>query len=453
MKYTTLILCLSLALASCHSKNTFCISVISNNSLLDSAYITETITGRIVKKIPLKGTNNEVSVDIDSTTIGQVHTKDGEHSYLTILRPNKNIRITINSDSTISTNNIADSLLNFLWKGNNNFIAQNSAFIFTTSKVDSVVSIFEQFGTTRKDTIEKYSDRLGGEEKELLLYQNEARLYAFLFYYGRILKKLPPQNSFFSFANNIDNNTKWAKSLPHNLLYKHEANYLTINNALDDIHSFLTYIGSQTSNKDLFAFLKANYIREIIESPSYWEHHQPLLNLELLEAINEEEKENIYYDLIQKPSKSYLASQKGEKAYDFVAERMDGTTLKLSDLKGKMVFVDTWASWCGPCIQHRPMVLELAEKYKDDPRIEILMVSVDASKEEWARFLTKKGQLDNNGDLMIINGLKTKYGNSFNIKSIPKYMLIDEFGTIIDANIKEPSLAVVERIERELKRM
>jgi thiol-disulfide isomerase/thioredoxin len=301
--------------------------------------------------------------------------------------------------------------------------------------------------------IENQSNRLTADEKELLLYQNDARINSFLFFFGRITKKLPPASSYFRFVNDINNNTKWTKSLPHNLLYKHEINYLINYDSQPNMNAFLSYIESQTSNKDLLAFLKAIYIREIIEKPFYWERHQALFDSEILKATLLKEKENPYYDLIQRSSDNYFSSQKGVVAYDFTSERIDGTKLRLSDLKGKIVFIDTWASWCGPCISERPNVLELANRFKDNPRVEILMISVDASRDDWIKYLTKMNQLGNHGDVIIENGMRTKYGDSFNVKFIPKYILIDGNGVIIDSDIPGPSKAVVDLIEKELKSM
>src|SRR5690606_25319272 len=99
---------------------------------------------------------------------------------------------------------------------------------------------------------------------------------------------------------------------------------------------------------------------EIITSPSYWKKHERHLNPQTLQKIIAEEASNKYYDLLVKSSDSFFASQKGVKAFNFEAERIDGSTVKLSDLYGKVVYIDSWASWCGPCIAHRPSVIELA---------------------------------------------------------------------------------------------
>ncbi len=67
--------------------------------------------------------------------------------------------------------------------------------------------------------------------------------------------------------------------------------------------------------------------------------------------------------------------------------------------------------------------------------------------------MERKNQLSLEGDLIIPNGMKSEYGERYNVKSIPKYILINKDGIIINSNIQEPSLAVEEMIEYELKKM
>jgi len=455
MKIKTLISTLVLGfLFSCESENAVTVKVLVNNSRIDSLYITESITEKLLLRISLDTDSDEqINGEIDFPTIGSIQTKDGKKSYLTILYPSKALNITTFNDSTISTGNPGDSLLNYLWESNNEFIAQNAGFIFTSGNPDSIVALFKNFEALRKKHIEKYSANLAPQENEALLYQNKARIHSFLFYFGRLAKDYPPNHNYFSFIKEIDNNTKWTKTLPQNVLYKHEINYLLEKDSIESNQDFLDYISSQTENEDLSDFLKATYLAEIIESPSYWPKHEKLLSSEVLKQIIDNEKSNKYHYLIDKSSNSFFSSQKGVVAYNFEAKKIDGSKIKLSDLKGKVVFIDSWASWCGPCIAHRPKILELANKYADNPKVEILRISVDADRDDWIRYLTKQDQLEIKGDLIIENGMKTQFGDRYNIKQIPKYILIDVNGIIVNSNISEPSLAVEEMIEFELSKM
>ncbi|MEL7120401.1 MAG: TlpA disulfide reductase family protein, partial [Bacteroidota bacterium] len=335
----------------------------------------------------------------------------------------------------------------------NAFISENSPFIFSTEKYDSIVVLFDTFRQERKTQILNHIDALSPDEIELLLFQNEARINSFLFFFGRINKDLAPEHEFFSFKHQIDNNIKWAKTLPNNILYKHELDYLLTYDSLTSIHDFLAYVQSQTTNEDLFDYMKVIYIRAIIENPSYWARHQKIFNTEDIEAILEQEKDSKYFSLLKQPTKDYFSTRQGVEAYNFTAERMDGSTLQLSNLEGKLVYIDNWATWCGPCVAQRPLVLEMAKRYKNDPRIEVLMVALNRERKDWVNYLTKNNQLGIKADLFIENGLYSEYANAYNIKSIPKYILISPDGLIINAHVGKPSQELYDLIDQELEKI
>jgi len=157
MKIIILLLIAGLLL-SCESKNIISININSKNTQVDSVYILESITEKILFRLPVNGKVPErMHGEIDYPTTGSIQTKDGKHSYLTILYPNKELNITIEPDSSILTNNLGDSLLNYLWMSNNEFIAQNANLIFTSNDTDLITKIFQDFETLRKLEIEKRS--------------------------------------------------------------------------------------------------------------------------------------------------------------------------------------------------------------------------------------------------------------------------------------------------------
>ncbi|MBL3654502.1 TlpA family protein disulfide reductase [Fulvivirga sediminis] len=361
--------------------------------------------------------------------------------------------IMIAEDSTIQTNHLGDSLLNYLWKSNNEYIGKNTAFIFGNYEPDTLLSFFRNIENLRRKQIENYADMLTNKEKDLLIFQNTARINSFLFYLGRIVKQYPVEHEFYSFIKDIDNNNGLAKTLYINLLYKHEITYLLKNDSIKSNQDFLDYIATETDNPDLSDFLKVKYIEGIISSPDYWPKHEKLLNTKTLKEIVQSEKSNKYFDLIKAPAESFYAAQSGVDAYNFTAERVDSTKIKLSELKGKLVFIDSWATWCGPCLMQRPRVLEMADKYKYQPNVEILRISLDDNRESWIKHLTKNEDLDKSGELYVPNAFDSDFSNNYNVKSLPKYILIDPEGKIINANLGEPSMAIEEMVDHELTKL
>ncbi|HEA19829.1 MAG TPA: TlpA family protein disulfide reductase [Pricia antarctica] len=417
------------------------------NGRTDTIYVSELITENPVAE--LYPTSLTETAPINSPRVAKIYSKGEEFSYLIILAPDKDLNINIKPDSSLTTDSTSDSLVNYLWKSNLDFIDRNSALIFRSENMDSIPLIFEDFEEKREREINKFNDEFGPRVADLLSYQNQARIYAFLFWLGRVSKELEPENSYFDFIERIPGPTEALKSLPDIYLYKYEIEYLRKHRYLEDVPSFLRFIEDSTANDDLTDFLKAVYIRNLIEIPSYWQKHEKLFNTEVLTEVLESEKGNRYHHLIEKPSSSFYASQNGKEAYAFDAIDSSGGKFDFSETNGKVVFMDVWATWCGPCIKQRPRVVEFAKKYRDNDKVRIMMVSVDSSKDKWLSFLQK--EKDNEGtDLFIEDGMHSEFGDGYNIKSIPRYILIGRDGKIIDANINEPSLATEDAIENAI---
>lgn len=417
------------------------------NVEMDTIYVSELITENPVTK--LHDSRRTATIEVNSPTVAKIYSKGEKVPYLAILAPDRNIEISIKSDSSLTTSSRSDSLVNYLWKSNLDFINRNSALIFRTENMDSIPLIFENFEEKREREIDKFNDEFSPQVSDILNYQNKARIYAFLFWLGRVSKELEPENSYFDFVERIPEPSEALKSLPDIYLYKYEIEYLRKHRYLEDIPSFLRFIEDRTGNDDLADFLKAIYIRNLIEIPSYWQKHEKLFNTEVLTQVLESEKGNRHHHLIEKPSSSFYASQNGKEAYAFEAIDRWGNNFDFSELEGKVVFLDVWATWCGPCIKQRPRVVEFAKKYRDNDKVRIIMVSVDSSKDKWLSFLKKENDQEGR-NLFIKDGMQTEFGDGYNVKSIPRYILIGKDGKIIDSNINEPSLATEDAIEKAI---
>lgn len=445
---------LILIFTSCNQNSVASIVVNSKDSDIDSLFIDDWYLNEPIVNLSLTTPNATKDTAFDSLTMGAIRLKDGSQKYLTIIRPNKNLTIQVSADSTVRTEHVEDSLLTNLWKSDNEFFAENGNFIFSTQNLDSLRMVFNELRLQRREGILSKSAELKEEVESLLIYQNDSRFYSFLSFYGRIAKELPAKHDFYNFFEQLEVDHKWAKTSPLNLLYKYENEYLRKWDSISRIDSFLNYIEERTSRNDLANYLKSIYMKELIEQPDNWRKHQKLLDAKSLSSFMVRETNNPYRYLANTASNAFFATQEGEVAYDFKGELKNGQTFKLSDLKGKVVFIDNWASWCGPCIVQRPEVLKLAAKYRENPNIEFLMISVDSKKSDWTKFLDKEGMHAGYGtDLLIEDGMRSDYGKKYNIKFVPKYMLIDYNGKIVNSNLSEPSLVIEALINVELERI
>lgn len=131
--------------------------------------------------------------------------------------------------------------------------------------------------------------------------------------------------------------------------------------------------------------------------------------------------------------------KKGNPAPDFEYESLGGELVSLSSLKGNVVYIDVWATWCGPCIAQFPNSRALKEKFKDAEDVKWVYVSIDNAnaREKWKKTVAKhklKGI-----HLFSSGGWNASIAKLYQIRAIPRYILVDKAGNLYDSNASEPS--------------
>lgn len=208
------------------------------------------------------------------------------------------------------------------------------------------------------------------------------------------------------------------------------------------------------------AFAKAHLLGQVFD---IWlaqfcidekEHVSPFMMRTMVNTLKTTDKYNNYYPYISSICSARMQMKDEKKKPEPTVEKvkesnsdkdelglkdLNGKPFSLSELKGKVVYIDFWASWCGPCRQMMPFSKQLHDNLteKQKKQITFLYISIDANEEAWKKAIT---DLSIEGMQVISPGnWSSKVCSYFQINSIPRYMIMDKKGNIVDFNAKRPA--------------
>jgi thiol-disulfide isomerase/thioredoxin len=183
-----------------------------------------------------------------------------------------------------------------------------------------------------------------------------------------------------------------------------------------------------------------------------FEKAQPSTVKRLYNSLVQSEKQPVYSSIVKEKCGAYMEKKdvvkqvaatpssgisSGDEGYRIVDEK--GKSVKFSDFKGKAIYVDFWASWCGPCRQQMPFSKELHKKFSDKQlkSLVFLYISIDNDSAAWRKAVKDIGM--EGFQAISPANWSDGAGNFFYVNSIPRYMLIDKTGKVVDDNAKRPS--------------
>ncbi|RTY81031.1 TlpA family protein disulfide reductase [Flavobacterium sp. ZB4P23] len=310
-------------------------------------------------------------------------------------------------------------------------------------KVNEIkTSIFALYNTTKFSSAYFKEKEVANinylEQKHLLFYEKYHNFYAHL-------KEFYVSDEFPKFDEKIDldNDADFIFSTEYQKLarLKFFTNIKFDGTEIDFIKAKIINIKALKS-QNLKNFIIHNSIYDVnIDNANYEKIYQEYLFItndpKLKESLTA-----IYHNI--------LATQPHKASPKFNYENQKGGKTSLESLKGKYVYIDVWATWCGPCLKEAPF-LEKVEKQYQDKNIVFISISVDNIKDrkKWSDLVNQK-QL---GGIQLLADMdfNSEFIKGYGIKEIPRFILIDPNGKIENSDAPKPSDTKLIDLFNELK--
>lgn len=133
----------------------------------------------------------------------------------------------------------------------------------------------------------------------------------------------------------------------------------------------------------------------------------------------------------------YSATRPGAAMPDVTMRGADGNDIQLSSLFGKVIYIDMWATWCGPCVQEIPYLEKLVERFKDNEDIVFISVSLDDTDEPWLKKLAE--DKPSWPQYWLAPQPSSDFCSRLNISTIPRFIIVGREGFIADPDAPRPS--------------
>ncbi len=239
-------------------------------------------------------------------------------------------------------------------------------------------------------------------------------------YYANLFKGINVNDSKLA---NLDGYTKFVDSY----IWQTTKNRIGDSDSIDFYFTYMTILDEKIQNEKIKEKLSFNIGNYKLDMTNRLDDVYSFIvnNLSNEQDINKIEKK---YKILKKV-------ERGAPSPEFEFTDINGNTVSLKDLRGKVVYIDIWSTGCAPCMAEIPYQKKL-EEYCRGKNIYLVSINVGDTKEYWKKTVNEK-QLG--GIQLYASDAKDKFFKDYLVRGIPRYILIDKDGKIISSNAKRPS--------------
>jgi len=432
--------------------------------------LTGKINGTDAKEIELEGVNFSKKISIeDNGTFTDTLDLPYDGMYYLLLSDEKSYYIYLEKGFNLQFETNADDFINTMkYSGNgqdeNNYLIQKNKVIESKlgiqSNFDSIIKIYsvdekafiKKIEDLKKSILDKLESSTIKNQKFVTNEKKEIDILCLKYYeqyspyhgYAIENREFKASDEFPKAGDDFDMNDEE--------IFKHSYAYRGL---ISGIFQRIMY-ATQTEDKTPFdkgmeklKTIKSEIIRSELTKNMLYELNLSAQDIDkIYKGIMANSIDSTFNEELTQKYKILKKIVKGSPSPTFNYENINGGKTSLESLKGKFVYIDVWATWCGPCIAEIP-ALKKVEKEYHGKNIEFVSISIDDKKdfEKWKKMVADKEL--KGVQLFADNDWKSDFVKNFAIDGIPRFILIDTEGKIINADAPRPSDAKLKELLNE----
>ncbi|TVR88626.1 MAG: AhpC/TSA family protein [Saprospirales bacterium] len=200
--------------------------------------------------------------------------------------------------------------------------------------------------------------------------------------------------------------------------------------AAEVIGAELDQIANFFDNPKIAEYLTFDYIKTLVV------HRGPGSINQFYDRFMEEVEKREYADILEGEMAKWEDLQPGNSVPDFEFEDINGNDVRLSLLNGRLIYIDVWATWCGPCLREHPYWEDLVKEFEGED-VAFLAISIDNTKDPWQEMVNDKSLSGHHW--FAENAWNSEFASHFLVNSIPRFILLDRDGNILEPSAERPS--------------